>query len=81
MDASSGSAALGASITSPAKIAFVAYAILAYSGKIHTSLCQFIIVAFFFFVLQVAHDDYLRIVLNRCAELRSDKARRNEGFV
>ena len=71
---------LGASITSPAKIAFVAYAILAYKCKIHTSLCQFILVTLGFVALQVFHDDWLRIVLNKNAELRADKARHKEGL-
>ena len=60
---------LGAALTSPAKLAFAGYVILVYSGKIsNVPLWQFLIVAGVFFLLQVFHDDYLRIVLNRRAE-------------
>jgi hypothetical protein len=62
---------LGSSITSPAKLGFVAYVVLAYSGKVATSTRQFFVVVVLFFLLQVFHDDYLRIVLNRLAEERS----------
>ena len=60
---------LGAALTSPAKLAFAGYVILAYSGRIHDgSLCQVLVVAGVFILLQVFHDDYFRIVLNRWAE-------------
>jgi hypothetical protein len=56
---------LGAAITSPAKLAFAGYVILAYKGAIPApSLCQFLVVTLTFIVLQVFHDDFLRIVLN-----------------
>ncbi len=64
---------LGASITSPAKLAFIGYVVLAYAGKVATSTLQFLIVASVFFVLQVIHDDYLRVLLNRFAELKVAK--------
>ena len=64
---------VGASITSPAKLAFIGYVVLAYAGKIATSTLQLLIVASVFFVLQVIHDDYLRILLNRLAELKAAK--------
>jgi hypothetical protein len=57
-------ASLGNSITSPAKLAFVGYVVLAYAGKIGTSTCQFIAVALVFFFLQISHDDCLRYALN-----------------
>ena len=59
---------LGASVTSPAKLAFAGYVLLAYSDHIKTSRCQFFVVAVLFIVLQVLHDDYLRIRLNKRAE-------------
>jgi hypothetical protein len=62
---------LSASITSPAKFAFIGYVVLAYAGKVATSTLQFLLVASVFFVLQVIHDDYLRILLNRSAELKA----------
>jgi hypothetical protein len=59
---------VGSSITSPAKLAFAGYVVLAYAGKIATSKWEFLGVAFLFLILQVLHDDYLRIVLNKWAE-------------
>jgi hypothetical protein len=59
---------LGSAITSPAKLAFAGYVLLAYGRHITTSKCEFFIVATIFFLLQVGHDDYLRIWLNKRAE-------------
>lgn len=61
-------ASLGAALTSPAKLAFAGYVILAYRGAIPVSLCQFLFVAALFLLVQVGHDDFLRIVLNRWAD-------------
>jgi hypothetical protein len=59
---------LGAALTSPAKLAFAGFVILAYNGKISgLSFCKFLVVAAVFFAVQVVHDDFLRIVLNRKA--------------
>jgi len=66
---------VGASITSPAKLAFVGYVVLAYHRDITVSTFQFISVALVFFLLQVMHDDYLRIRLNKKADLQADIAR------
>ena len=68
---------LGASITSPAKLAFIGYVVLAYKGKIPSSKWEFIAIATVFLFAQVLHDDYARIWLNRRAELQAEKARRN----
>ena len=57
-------ASIGTAFTSPAKIAFIGYVILAYTGKIEVNLFQFLIIASIFFFLQVFHDDCLRIALN-----------------
>jgi hypothetical protein len=62
-------------VTSPAKLAFIAYVILAYAGKITTSKSEFIAITLLFFAFQVLHDDYVRIWLNKKAELQADKAR------
>jgi hypothetical protein len=64
---------LGAAITSPAKLAFAGFVILAYRGTIHPSRCQFLIVAGLFILVQVFHDDFLRIVLNRAALALAEK--------
>jgi hypothetical protein len=58
----------GSAITSPAKLGFAGYVLLAYTGKITTSKCEFLVVAGVFFLLQVFHDDYIRKVLNRWAD-------------
>jgi hypothetical protein len=57
-------ASVGRAFASPAKIAFIGYVILAFSGKIGTNFWQFIEVSAVFFVLQIVHDDCLRIALN-----------------
>jgi hypothetical protein len=73
-------ASLGTSITSPAKLVFVAYAALAYKGVIRdVSLGQFVWVAAAFFIVQVLHDDYLRIVLNGWAEAKAYRAKKKAG--
>jgi hypothetical protein len=59
---------LGSALTSPAKLAFAGYVILAYKGAIPApSLWQFLVVAGVFILVQVFHDDFARIVLNRWA--------------
>ncbi len=58
----------GSSITSPAKLGFIGYVLLAYSGRIETSRLELLIGVAVFFVLQVFHDDYARILLNKRAE-------------
>jgi len=57
-------AEIGKSLTSPAKLAFGGYVLLAFSGKIGTSIFQFMLVAGIFFILQALHDDFLRFALN-----------------
>jgi hypothetical protein len=61
-------ASIGRAFASPAKIAFIGYVLLAYAGKIQTNIYQFAFATGLFVCLQVFHDDYLRIVLNRKAE-------------
>jgi hypothetical protein len=67
----------GASITSPAKLAFIGYVVLAYTDKISTSKWEFIAIAVILLALQVLHDDYGRICLNKLAERQAEKASRN----
>lgn len=66
-------ASIGSSITSPAKLGFAGYVLLVYAGRFETSKCEFLVVAIVFFCLQVAHDDWLRIVLNKYAERKGQK--------
>ena len=61
-------ASIGRAFASPAKIAFIGYVVLAYAGKVNTNVCQFVVVTLAFLIVQVFHDDYLRIILNRTAE-------------
>ena len=63
----------GASITSPAKLAFIGYVVLAYMGKIQTSRSQFLLAAATFFLAQVLHDDFGRKLLNSWADHLSAK--------
>ncbi len=61
-------ASLGAALTSPAKLAFAGYVILAYKGAVASvSLSQFLIIATVFLVVNILHDDFCRILLNRWA--------------
>jgi hypothetical protein len=61
---------LGAAITSPAKLAFIGYCVLVYADKIKPAPTPlaFLGVVTVFLVVQVLHDDYLRIWLNRRAQ-------------
>jgi hypothetical protein len=68
-------ASLGSAITSPAKLVFLGYVILAATGKINTSAWCFFAVAAVFLIVQIGHDDYYRIVLNHRANLKGEKER------
>jgi len=70
-----GIASLLATLTSPAKLAFFGYCLLAYAGKIPTSKWDFLAVAVLFLFIQVFHDDYLRIWLN----IRAEQTRGGRG--
>ena len=68
-------ASLGTAITSPAKLAFAAYVILAALGVIkNVELWHFLLATGLFLLIQVFHDDYLRKVLNDAADLRAARA-------
>jgi hypothetical protein len=59
---------IGKSLTSPAKLAFAGFVILAYRGALcDVTLWKFAVVAVLFIALQALHDDFLRIILNRYA--------------
>lgn len=67
-------ASLGAALTSPAKLAFAGFVVLVYKGALcRVSLCTFLVVAFLFIAIQVFHDDFLRIILNRGAHQYAEK--------
>ena len=61
------SGSLPSAAFSPAKMVYIAGILLVALDKVSISWGQFICFSVVFFVVQVAHDDYLRIVLNRYA--------------
>jgi uncharacterized membrane protein len=63
-----GAIAALAALTSPAKLAFGAYVLLVYIDKLpKPTALGFVGVVLLFFVAQVFHDDYARILLNNLA--------------
>jgi hypothetical protein len=61
-------ASIGNALTSPAKLAFAGFVILAYKGALpNLSLGQFLGIAALFVLIQAFHDDFFRILLNRWA--------------
>ena len=66
---------LADNLLSPAKMVFIGYIVLGYTGKVTPSFCQFISIAIAFLVIQILHDDWLRIILNDFAFLSSDRRR------
>jgi hypothetical protein len=67
-------ASLGAALTSPAKLAFAGYVILVYKGALcGVSVSKFVAIAALFIVIQVLHDDFGRILLNRWAHHLANK--------
>ncbi len=72
---------LGTAITAPAKLAYAGYILLAYKGALcGVTLRQFLFVSVLFLVIQIGHDDYLRIRLNHWAEMPGARRRRSEGL-
>lgn len=62
-------AELARNVTSPAKIAFVGYVILVFKyPEMRPPWWLFLVIAFGFVLVQAAHDDWLRIWLNRLGE-------------
>jgi hypothetical protein len=60
-------------LTSPAKLAFAAYILLAYKGVIHAPWWMHLIVFVLFVAVQILHDDYWRIRLNHKADIAAAK--------
>jgi hypothetical protein len=59
---------LPAQLFSPAKIAYIAYVVFVGLGKLSTSLMEFLVVTVLFLMIEVFHNDFLRIWLNARAE-------------
>ena len=59
---------LPSQLFSPAKMIFTAYVIGISLEKITTSKCEFLLVSMIFFVFEIYHNDYLRIILNAKAK-------------
>ncbi len=67
---------LPAAVFSPAKMIYIGYILLAALERIQSSLSQFLWVSVVFLLVQVLHDDFLRIRLNIWAvpeELRDNE--------
>jgi hypothetical protein len=64
-----GAVAALTALTSPAKLAFAAYVLFVYSGKIERPTpFAFLVIVLGFIFTQVVHDDYLRKLLNNLAD-------------
>lgn len=76
---------LANSLTSPAKLILGAYLLLLWlefqSTTFHFSRWEFAIVAVLFAGLQIVHDDWLRVVLNKNAERRDLLKRKALGLI
>ena len=60
---------LPATLFSPAKIVYISYVVLTGVKILPTpSLCVFLSISLIFLVIEVGHNDYLRIRLNTLAE-------------
>ncbi|HEY4723166.1 MAG TPA: hypothetical protein VII92_15030 [Anaerolineae bacterium] len=55
---------LPAAIFSPAKMAYIGYILLGASQRIDINFWQFVVITLAFILIQVIHDDFLRIWLN-----------------
>jgi len=73
-------ASIGNTITSPAKLAYAGFVAFVALDKAQVTIWPFLVVTLAFIVIQVWHDDYLRIRLNNRAELKSTEERRKGGF-
>ena len=69
-----------ANLTSPAKLAFAAYVLLLYHGDITPPPYVTAVVFVLFIAVQIAHDDWFRILLNHWALQAAAKQRRVNRF-
>jgi hypothetical protein len=67
-EALKGLAALSATIFSPAKMVFIAYVIPVWKSQTTPPLGEFLGVSALFLVIEIFHNDWLRIRLNNHAE-------------
>lgn len=65
---------LPATLFSPAKTAYIGFVVLAALERIQITLCIFIVVTVLFIVIEVGHNDYMRIWLNAKATEKSEKS-------
>ncbi len=66
-------AKLPATVFSPAKMVYIAYILLLWKTSTtpqhwEFSHCEFFVVSGFFLAIEIAHNDWLRILLNNCGE-------------
>lgn len=64
---------LPAALFSPAKIVFIGYLVLVALGRLETTKWEIIIFSLLFLVVEIFHNDYLRIKLNNLAQQKQDK--------
>ena len=55
-------------LLSPGRIAFVGYLVAIYLGKVETTKAEFLIVSVLYLLIDILHNDYIRIWLNKRAE-------------
>lgn len=55
---------LPSDLFSPARIAYIGYIVLVSVGKLDISYCCFFLVSVIFLIIEILHNDYLRIILN-----------------
>lgn len=66
---------LPATLFSPAKTAYIGFVVLAALERIEVTLPMFVIVTVLFILVEVGHNDYLRIRLNAKAKEKSARSR------
>lgn len=74
-------AGLSATIFSPAKMVYIAYVALLVAKIRGPSAWEFLLVSAFFLVVEIGHNDWLRIRLNSCAEKKKQDSEKPEWFV
>ncbi len=67
---------LPTTLFSPAKIVFIGYIVLVALERLETTKCEVIIFSVLFLVVEIFHNDYLRIVLNNSAQQKRDNPKK-----
>ena len=67
---------LPATLFSPAKIVFIGYLVLVALGRVETTKCELILFSLAFLIVEIGHNDFLRIKLNNWAQQKQDKQKK-----